>query len=154
MLKAYELAPDNPLCQYFYALTRVYSGETEKALHAYGLLIQKGSGIFGEMAKMWKAVLENKETEYINLVNQLKDYGLRDKELSWWLADCSALTGRTEEALFWLNNSIEQGFINYVFFSENDTALSVLRNDNRFIGLMKKAQKKQEDFKKHLGISD
>jgi TolB-like protein len=152
LLKAYERAPENPLCQYFYAITRVYSGETQKAMQAYRLLIQKESGIFKEMAKMWVAVLENKKTEYINQIKLLNEYGLRDKEVSWWLADCSALTGRIEEALFWLNNSIEQGFINYIFFSEYDPALSILKNDNRFIALMQKAQKKQEDFKKHLGI--
>jgi TolB-like protein len=154
LLKAYERAPENPLCQYYYAITRVYSGETQKAMQAYRLLIQKGSGIFGEMAKMWIAVLENKETEYINQIKLLNEYGLRDKEVSWWLADCSALTGRMEEALFWLNNAIEQGFFNYIFFSENDPALAVLKTDNRFIALMQKAQNRQEDFKKHLGIKD
>lgn len=150
LLKAYDLAPENPLCMYYHGLTRVYAGETEKAVSSFKKLTERDSGIFGEMAKMWIAVLEKNGSDFQHKVTMLKEYGLRDKELSWWLADCLALTGKTDDAFFWLNNSIEQGFINYIFFSENDPALSLLKSDNRFGSLMQKAQKRQEGFRKGI----
>lgn len=152
LLKAYDLAPENPLCQYYYALTCVYSGENQKAMTAYNLLLQKDSGIFGEMAAMWKAVLEKNESGFDNKVKILKEYALHDKELSWWLADCSALMGKMEDSLSWLNNSIEQGFINDVFFSRFDPLLAKYRDESKFIALMNKAREKQVLFKRNLGI--
>jgi len=152
LLKAYDLAPENPLYQYYYALTRVYSGEIRKAMTAYQLLMQKDSGMFGEMAVMWKAVLEKNESDFDNKIRLLKEYALHDKELSWWLADCSALMGRTDDVFFWLNNSVEQGFINDTFFTKFDPTLTLFRNDSRFILIMEKARKKQKQFQRNLGI--
>jgi TolB-like protein len=153
LLKADELTTDFPLCQFYYALTRVYSGETEKAISAYELLIQKDSGIFGEISKMWKAALTKNMADFENLAAMLREYALRDKELSWWLADCSASMEKTEDALYWLNNSIEQGLINDIFFSKFDPVLSRYRDDSRFIALMNKARGKQERFKEILGLN-
>jgi TolB-like protein len=150
LLKAYELSPGDPLCQYYYALTRIYSGEPEKALEAYRLLMNKDNGIFGELSAMWNSVIVKNETGFKEAKVSLKDYALRDKELSWWLADCSALMGETEEVLFWVNNSIEQGFFNYTFFSQIDPLLAGCRNDPRFNDLMLKAMQKQELLKKNL----
>ena len=42
LLKALELAPGDTLCQYYYALTRVYSGETEKAIVHLSIIDTKG----------------------------------------------------------------------------------------------------------------
>ena len=153
LLKADELTTDFPLCQFYYALTRVYSGETAKAISAYELLIQKDSGIFGEISKMWKAALTKNMADFENLAAMLREYALRDKELSWWLADCSASMEKTEDALYWLNNSIEQGLINDIFFSKFDPVLSRYRDDSRFIALMNKARGKQERFKEILGLN-
>jgi TolB-like protein len=150
LLKACELTNENSMYHYYHSLILIYSGDSENALSTCQLLNQRDSGIFGEMAKMWKAAVEKKEPDFENQVQILKEYGLHDKEVSWWIADCSALMGKVEDTFYWLNNSIEQGLINDVFFSKFDPILAILRDDPRFVALMDKAKEKQHRFKINL----
>ena len=55
---------------------------------------------------------------------------------SWLLAECYALIGDREEAIQWLRNAVDGGFLNPPFFSEIDPFLQPIREDPGFHELM------------------
>jgi hypothetical protein len=69
-----------------------------------------------------------------------------DKEFSWWLAAGCSHCGGTEEALHWLPNAIDLGFVNHRFLSPIEPFLAALRGAPRFEVLMERAREKQRAF--------
>jgi hypothetical protein len=51
-----------------------------------------------------------------------------------------------DQALRWLGNAIDLGFVNCDFFSRIDPLLEALRGDPRFEALMERAREKQRAF--------
>ena len=45
------------------------------------------------------------------------------------------------EALYWLENAVNLGFINYPFFNDYDPLLDNIREEERFRKLMKRVKK-------------
>ena len=76
----------------------------------------------------------------------LRDLATLDKEFSWWLASACSFAGEADEALHWLANSIDLGFVNHRFLSSIDPFLAALRGDPRFKTLMDRACEKQRSF--------
>ena len=89
--------------------------------------------------------------------------GEREKALSWmpeetlrtcrrdfsYSADVACayvMLGETDEALDWLENAIELGFLNHRYLGEIDPILAPLRGDPRFQALMARAKQKQAEF--------
>jgi hypothetical protein len=66
--------------------------------------------------------------------------------MSWWLAAGCSHCGWTEEALHWLANAIDLGFVNHRFLSTIDPFLAALRGEPRFQVLMERAREKQRAF--------
>jgi hypothetical protein len=69
-----------------------------------------------------------------------------DEQYSWWMAACYALIGRAEEALEWLDNAVERGWICYPFLSEHDPLLENIRGEERFKRLMERVRSEWEHF--------
>ena len=62
------------------------------------------------------------------------------------MADCYCLVDEHDQALDWLANAIDRGFINYPFLSQHDKILSKLHGHPRFEALMQKAKFEWEHF--------
>ncbi len=56
-------------------------------------------------------------------------------------------SGEADEALHWLGNAIDLGFVNHHFFSAIDPFLTKLRGDPRFEALMERARERQQEFR-------
>ena len=78
-----------------------------------------------------------------NLQNTIKN----DETLSWLCAECHAIIGRKNKALFWLQNAVDFGFINYPFLSDLDPLLINIRDEVQFKKLMKRVKHEWEEFK-------
>jgi len=70
----------------------------------------------------------------------------RDPQFSYFVADCHALAGLKEEALDWLSNAVDRGFINYPFIAEHDPALGSIRGEPRFRDIAARAKYEWEHF--------
>jgi hypothetical protein len=88
-------------------------------------------GVVGEPEAARKAVTDELRTGAIN-----------SELLSRELTHCLALSGETDEALDWLENTFRIGNINYPFWSQHDDWVASLRPDARFEALM--AEMEQE----------
>ncbi len=69
-----------------------------------------------------------------------------DETFSWVLSECYSLLEEKEEALDWLENAANLGFINYPFLSKVDPYLENLRGEDRFKRLMEKVKNEWEHF--------
>jgi len=95
------------------------------------------SALFRRDAKAAAGLLEDRTT---------RDYATLDKEMSWWLVAGCSHCGWTEEALHWLANAIDLGFVNHRFLSTIDPFLAALRGEPRFQAIMERAREKQRAF--------
>ncbi|MGA2587747.1 MAG: hypothetical protein ABSF88_12085 [Candidatus Aminicenantales bacterium] len=57
-----------------------------------------------------------------------------------------ALLDKRKNALDWLENAVDCGFINYPFLNEYDPYLANIRGDERFKKLMERVRYKAEHF--------
>jgi len=70
----------------------------------------------------------------------------RDAGYSLITADLYAMLDDREQALDWLENAVNRGYINYPYLSEYDPFLSKLRSDPRFRKLMVRVKQEWERF--------
>jgi hypothetical protein len=57
-----------------------------------------------------------------------------------------ALLDEKKEALYWLENAVNQGFINYPFIDKYDPFLANIRGEERFKKLMERVKYEWEHF--------
>ena len=66
--------------------------------------------------------------------------------MSWEIAAGYALLDRPGEALDWLENAVNRGFLNYPFLSEYDPFLENIRGERRFKDLMERVKHEWENL--------
>ena len=69
-----------------------------------------------------------------------------DQVLSFMMASGYSMIGRVEEAVDWVEQSAQRGFINYPFLSESDPFLANLRGEPQFEALMERVKDQWETF--------
>ena len=69
-----------------------------------------------------------------------------DQEIPWFLAQAYASIGEVPEALAWFEKTIDQGMINYPYFSQYDPFLRNLRGNERFEALLERTRREWEQF--------
>ena len=139
------LAPEDPLLMFFMTAAHVYSGSTEEAL-ALVEQIRERWPTYTPWATMYAGALRGDREAVCAGVVDCEAYAARDKEMSWQCASCLASVGEWDEALRWLANAVDLGFINHRFLATRDRFLAPLRGDMRFEALMDKAREKQRAF--------
>jgi non-specific serine/threonine protein kinase len=91
------------------------------------------------------ALLNDKEHTLQLVTNDFRKTCWRDYEWSYWVANRLSLAGAKEEALNWLENAVNRGFINYPFL-QCDPFLNNIRGEERFKKLMEHAKYEWEHF--------
>lgn len=84
-------------------------------------------------------------------INRLIDdkiilWAKKDFAYSLFIAETYAMINHAENALNWLENSINHGFINYPFLNKQDPLLEQIRSDERFKKLMERVKYEWENF--------
>jgi len=70
----------------------------------------------------------------------------RDPQWSYFVAGIHAFAGLKQEALDWLSNAVDRGYINYPFIAEQDPALASIRGEPRFRDIAARAKHEWEHF--------
>ena len=138
--KAYNIFPEIPQVQLYYAYYLVADGDKKSALPIVDRFISETTGsIFSALGILFKsAILGNSTIE--PLTEEAKEKLKLDVEWSWLIADFYSMMNKKEEAIDWLEHIVNRGFINYPLLSEYDPYLENIRKEPRYIELMKKAQ--------------
>ena len=146
--KWYQSDPDNPAKEFFYALILAYNKAYEEAfsviekcakadpnnaLSKFGLLLKYG-------------LQKDRENAFQIMTPDFRKTCQRDGEWSYYVADAFALLDEKKEALDWLENAVNRGFINYPFFNNYDFFLDNIRGEERFKKLMERVKYEWEHF--------
>jgi non-specific serine/threonine protein kinase len=92
------------------------------------------------------AILRDKDRVYQEMPLDFRKTCQRDVTFSHHLAGIFALLGDKGEALEWVENAVNRGFINYPLLSEKDLFLANIRSEPRFQRLMERVKYEWEHF--------
>jgi len=95
------------------------------------------------MKYSWKG---QKEDALKSMTAELAEASKWDDLWSLLMAECYAFLNESEQALFWLENTINYGIINYPFLNEYDPFLENIRGEERFKKLMERVKTEWENF--------
>jgi len=146
--KWYQSDPENPIKEFFYALSLAYTKAFEKAFS----IIEKCAKVdpdnavskFGLMLKY--GLQKDRENAFQIMTPDFRNTCLRDWEWSYYVADAFAVLDEKKEALDWLENAVNRGFVNYPFINNYDFFLDNIRGEERFKKLMERVKYEWEHF--------
>jgi len=146
--RLYELYPDNPIAQFYFAMTLAYLGQMDQA---FPIIDRSASATpenaFTKQGLMLKyAIQKNKEGVFREMTPEFQKTCQRDCTFAHHLAGIYALLGEKKEALDWLENAVNKGFINYPLLAEKDLFLANIRSELRFKTLMERVRYEWEHF--------
>ena len=145
--KFYQADIENPLSQFFYAWMLVCNNERDEALSLidesarstpdnvctkFGLLLKYG-------------MLKDRERAFGEMTAEFQKTCRRDPEWSYYVALMLSSLDARSEALDWLENAVNRGFINYPVL-ERTRLLDNLRGEERFQKLMERVKREWEHF--------
>jgi TolB-like protein len=145
----YEMHPNIPIVQFYYASTMVYLDQGDSACS----IIEQGvrsnpNNAFTKLGLLLKhAVINDKYEAFKVMTPEFRETCNRDCTFSHHLAGIFSLLNEKDEALFWLENAYNRGFINWPLLSQKDLWLKNIRGEIRFKVLMEKVKTEWENFK-------
>jgi hypothetical protein len=98
---------------------------------------------FGLLLKY--GLLKERDKAFQVMTPEFQETCKRDYAWSYNVGSSLSLLGAKSEALDWLENSVNRGFINYPFF-ERDPFLDNIRGEERFKKLMERVKYEWEHF--------
>jgi tetratricopeptide (TPR) repeat protein len=144
----YELHSASPIVQFYYASAMVYLDQRESACS----IIEQGvrtnpNNAFTKLGLLLKsAVMNDKDEAYIVMTPEFRETCNRDCTFSHHLAGIFSLLNEKDEALFWLENAFERGFINWPLLAEKDYWLENIRDEERFKKIMDSVKFEWKNF--------
>ena len=143
----YEADPTSPLAVDVYSSALACDGRRDEAL---AVISQTRIVTARDVESVFYLLLKyalTKDTENVQrlLTPQLRETCRRDFEWSVAIAERLSLVGLKIEALDWMENAVNRGFINYPFL-QCDPLLDDIRGEERFKKLVERAKYEWEHF--------
>ena len=133
--------PDNPLVRTFRALCTYYSGKTDLAAEQMEQVVKKHANMHGirPFLAMTLSAQGKHDAALAQLNDDVRRNGEVDPDIAYSIASVYALEGMRSEAFQWLGRAIALGNENRPCF-DNDPNWTALRDDPRFVELMKRVR--------------
>ncbi len=143
----YQADSTSPLAQDLYSNALAFNGQPDEAL---AIIDRTGAATARDVETVFclflkYAILKDKENASSLMTPEFQKTCWRDFEWSYYVAGRLSLLGAKGEALDWLENAINRGFINYPMF-QCDPFLDSIRREERFKRLMEHAKYEWEHF--------
>lgn len=138
-----EMDPENPFAVWTWNYVLLRNGRIDEASeavrelnseHAGSVLAQLGNALF-------HGVCAEPEAARKAVTDELRAAARNTELLSRELTHCLALSGETEEALDWLENTVRIGNINYPFWSQHNAWVDSIRSHSRFDAIMRDVER-------------
>ncbi|NIO37178.1 protein kinase [Candidatus Bathyarchaeota archaeon] len=146
--RAYEIDTKNPSWQHWYARALIGTGQDDEAF----AIIEQGAQatpnhVHTKLALMLKHGLQGDKDKAVQEMSpDFQEWCRREAGWSSFIADSFALLNEKEEALDWLEHSVNQGYIDYPYFTKKDPYLDNIRGEERFKKLMERVKHEWENF--------
>jgi TolB-like protein len=146
-LRAREEVKRDPLLELAYGISLFETGHLQEAVR----VLRDGAGSqqdqLARTIRTLASSLEGDREAVLALFDDdFKRWAKKDFQYSEWAAKALAPVGELEQALDWLENSVERGNINHPYLSEYDSFLANLRGHPRFEALMERVKNEWEEF--------
>ena len=106
-----------------------------------------GGSPYGSLSAFLARALQGDANAAVGHVTPLLEQSARWVEyLGWMLAGGYALIGRRDDAMRWLREAVDRGFINYPLLAKLDPHLEPLRGDAEYQALMQQVHQRWQTF--------
>jgi len=144
----YQLGPNNPVAQFYYAWALVYNNRIDEANAVIEQAVQgESENLMTNLCLLLKySLLKDTGSAFAVLTPGIRTTCRRDLEYSHTVACLLAKLDAKSEALDWLEHSVDRGFINYPLLTEIDPFLANIRGEDRFKKLAERVKYEWEHF--------
>jgi tetratricopeptide (TPR) repeat protein len=144
--KAWEMAPENPLCRLLYGYALALVGRRDDCLAVLDHLAADWPGATtGRMGLILAAGMRGDEAVVLDVGRSLEEAARFDDFFAHRLAEGYALVGRKDEALRWLECAHARGSSYHQMLSAS-WLLAAIHDDPRFANLMERMKQYSERF--------
>ena len=146
--RMYQLDPKNPWGRWAYAWSLLWNKRFDEASDVIDILqIENPESIYSKIGLFWKYAFQGKKAEALKVMTQdLRNKAKGVETLARMVFHGYALLGEKGKTIDWIENAVNQGFINYPFLNEYDYLIDFIRGDERFKKLMKRVKYEWENF--------
>ncbi|MFQ5652474.1 MAG: tetratricopeptide repeat protein, partial [bacterium] len=146
--KGYDMDPESPGLRLFYAWFLAANKRIDEACSVVDLLAKDSpQTVLADLGLFFKHALRGEKEEALqSLTPPLKAVATNVEYLARVMADGFALIDDKERAIYWLENSVNLGFIHYPYLAEYDPFLENVRGEESFQQLMQKVKYRWENF--------
>lgn len=103
--------------------------------------------VFGAWLSFLKYAIQGEKNKAMKMLSpEIKEYFWNDPDLILFGAGAFAILDKKEEALQWVEHSVNKGIINYPLYVEKDPFLKNIRSEPQFLTLMEKVKHEWETF--------
>ena len=122
-------------------------GLIEEALSAFDTVIENCSLCPGIFSRLYGFAFRDQKQEILRFISpDIERWAWSDFGNSLFFAECLAVAGDSGNAMDWLENAVNLGFVNYPFLNEYDSFLNNIRGEKRFKRLMERVKHEWENF--------
>jgi tetratricopeptide (TPR) repeat protein len=138
-----EMDPKNPFAIWTWNYVLLRNDRVDEASkvvrelnreHAGSVLAQLGTSLY-------HGIRGESEAARVALADDLRAAARHTELLSRELTHCLAISGETEDALSWLENTVRIGNINYPFWSQHNAWVDSIRSHSRFDAIMRDVER-------------
>jgi len=137
-----EMDPKNPFAIWTWSYVLLRNNRVDEASEAVRELNSEyaGSVLTQLGTALFHGVCAEPEAAREAVTDELRAAARNTELLSRELTHCLALSGETEDALNWLENTVRIGNVNYPFWAQHNDWVDSLRGSSRFDSIMREVQ--------------
>ena len=139
---------DTPTNRFTLALSLTFARRYQEALTVLEpVRPETKKDVIGQLCHFMELALRGEKEKMPEPLNsEFVATARRDPEYSYYVARIYAMVEKRQQALDWLENAVNRGFINYPCISKYDLVLTGLHSEPRFQKLMVRVKEEWKDF--------
>jgi serine/threonine protein kinase len=143
-----EAFPEFKISRWTYSVGLIELGKRDKALLSLqNAPSEEEDSIAGRFCEFVRYALEGRTDQAVaQLGPEIREAVWQNEWWSWWASACYALVGDQSQAIDWLENAANRGFLNYPYLAQHSVIFRALDDDPRFQDLLKRIKQAREQF--------
>jgi len=144
----WELDPESPYARWAHGHTLAVAGHIEEACEVLTWIVEDTPDTwFALFARFFVAALrEDRVGARAAMTPEFEAGAKRDMQTSWIVASCYARLGMVDEAVTWLRQAMNRGFVHYPFLAEYEPFLARIRSEPPVQAVLKEIKDRWEAF--------
>ena len=141
------VGPDEPILLWWLAQALAYLGREDDAAPYFDKVIATDARPLSALSRLWRLAAGGDREGFLKALEsdtQLIETARTDEWFPNFIAACLARLGDHAGAIEWLERAVGWGFSNHRFLGELSPFLAPLREDSRFLALIKDARRREK----------